>query len=84
MQSVVRMDMDQFMGRVEKIMNREFSCEFGKGYLWAEIDKQEQFIKDLTRELEKMKDENSFKAQYLETWIESLKIDLEKEKRLFQ
>ena len=84
MQILTRMDVDQFVGKREKSSRAEFVSEFSKGYLWVEIDKQEQFIEGLTQELEAMKDRNSFKAQYLETWIESLKIDLEKDKKLIQ
>ncbi len=84
MQTLTRMDMDQFVGKREKNSRAEFVSEFSKGYLWIEIDKQEQFIEGLTQELENMKDKNSFKAQYLESWIESLKIDLEKDKKVSQ
>ena len=76
--------MDQFIGKREKCSRAEFVSEFSKGYLWVEIDKQEQFIDGLTQELERIKERDSFKDQYLESWIEGLKIDLEKDKKLIQ
>jgi len=84
METITKVDVDQFTDKRAKLSNAEFLSEFAKGYLWAEIHKQEQFIKDLTQELENMKDKDSFKAQYLEAWIESLKMDLEKEKQLLK
>jgi len=84
METITKVDVDEFVDKRAKSSNAEFLSELGKDYLWAEIHKQEQFIKDLAQELESMKDKDSFKAQYLETWIESLKMDLEKEKKQLQ
>jgi len=82
MQTITKVDLDQFVDKRAKNTNTKFLSEFSKGYLWAEIDKQEKFIEELTQELKNMENRDSFKAQYLETWIESLKIDLEKDKKL--
>ncbi|MFX1273701.1 MAG: hypothetical protein ACFFBP_11410 [Promethearchaeota archaeon] len=84
METITRVEMDQLIGGRVNNSDAEFRSEFLKGYLWAEIDKQEQFIEKLSQELKSMKNRDSFDAQYLETWIESLKIDLEKEKQLLK
>ncbi len=84
METVIKMNVDQFIKDRENRSDAKFLSELREGYLWAEVDRQEQFIEELTQELETMNDKDSFKAQYLESWIGSLKIDLEKDKKLLK
>ena len=81
MEIITRVDLENFAENTAKNSKAEFLSELAKGQLWAEVDRQEQFIKGLTNELENMEDKDSFKGQYLETWIESLKLDLKEDKK---
>ncbi|MBN1800805.1 MAG: hypothetical protein JW891_04820 [Candidatus Lokiarchaeota archaeon] len=81
MEMMTKMTVNEVIQARGKNREDEFLSELGNGYLWAEIRKQEEFIEELTVALDKIKDKDSFKADYLETWIDSLKIDLANEKK---
>ncbi len=81
MEMMSKMTVNDIVQVRDKVKENGFLSELAKGYLWAEIRKQEEFIEELTIALEKIKDKDSFKADYLETWIESLKIDLARDKK---
>ena len=65
-----------------KKQKSNFLSEFAKGYLWAGIDKKEEYLANLTNAFNKTEDKESFKAEYLEALIFSLKADLEEDKKL--
>jgi hypothetical protein len=52
--------------------------ETAKGYLTEELDRKKRLMKELI-EVYEMEDKNSFKAQNIKAWIDSLKDDVEKE-----
>ncbi|MFX1238447.1 MAG: hypothetical protein ACFE8P_12105 [Promethearchaeota archaeon] len=80
MEILIKITLDNPIQAKSKNKDDDFVSELANGFLWAEISRQEEFINGLIDALNNLEDNDSLEANYLETWIESLKIDLQKEK----
>ena len=54
----------------------EFMEEIKKGYLYWEIEKKRQLLSDYINAYQEIKDKDTFNAQYLETLIDVLKVEI--------
>lgn len=54
----------------------QFVSEMARGYIDAEIMEKEKLMKEFSDEYQKMEDKDSFKGQYLESWIYMLKEEI--------
>ncbi len=81
---VVMEVMMDIIGKSEKIQDESFISEFANGYLNIEIVEKEDLINEFTEEYQNMEDKDSFKGQYLESWIDVLKTEVKEIKKLLK
>ena len=54
----------------------DFMTEFAKGYLQVDITEKEESLKEYENAFKELEDKNSFKADYISTLIDVLKMEI--------